>query len=188
MIQINLARQFRKRAMKNGVSARCYGWVGMVFCLGIGVASWWWTQIQQVEYEKLIQERHVQRQYLDKVQATLSLLEQYQKEKQLLGDAFEALHTRSNEKMVPLVLLNGVSRGVDGLEIWLDRVQMLDQIVELRGQSLALNDIGKYIDALEDHQLITSLPVVEILEKNEKESGKTFSFMIRFTLNQQVST
>lgn len=188
MIQINLARHIQRLPMKNGASARGYGWVGVVFCLSIGVASWWWTQIQQQEYENLLQEKHVQTQYFDQIHATLGRLEQYQEEKQRLGDAIESMQAQTLEKRQPMVLLDGVSRSIDGLDIWLDRVQMLGQVVELRGQSLALKDIGKYIDALENHQVITSLPVVEILDQNDREGGETFSFMIRFSLSQQVPT
>ena len=64
-----------------------------------------------------------------------------------------------------MALLEGVSRSVDGLGIWFDQVQMVDQVVELRGQSFALQEIGKYIDTLENNQVITSLPVVEILDQ-----------------------
>ncbi len=187
MIQINLARQIQNLPMKDGATTRGYAWIGVVFGLVIGITSWWWTQIQQQEYENLLQEKHVQMISFDKIHATLGRLEQYQEETQRLGKAVEAMHAQELGKKQPMVLLGGVSRSIDGLEIWLDRVQMLDQVVELRGQSLALKDIGKYIDVLENHQVITSLPVVEILDQHDGESGKTFSFMIRFAL-KQVST
>jgi Tfp pilus assembly protein PilN len=188
MIEINLARQLQVFPADMGASNRGYGWVGVVLCLGIGLASWWWTQIQQQEYKNLLQEKHVQTQSLAKIQTTLSRLEQYQEEKQLLSNAFEVMHAQKLGKKQPLALLDGVSRSVDGLEIWLDRVQMVGQVVELRGQSFAPKEIGKYIDALENHQVITSLPVVEILDQKDRETGKIFSFMIRFIFGQQVAT
>jgi hypothetical protein len=64
---------------------------------------------------------------------------------------------------------------------------MVDQVVELRGQSFALQEIGKYIDTLENHHLITSLPVVEILDQEDKDGEKVFSFIIRFVLERQVT-
>ena len=64
---------------------------------------------------------------------------------------------------------------------------MVDQVVELRGQSFALQEIGKYIDTLENHQVITSLPVVEILDQEDRDGGKVFSFVIRFVLERQVT-
>lgn len=188
MIEINLARQLQIFPVAMRASSQGYGWVGVVLFLGIGVASWWWTQSQQQEYENLLQEKHVHTQSLAKIRITLKRLEQHQKEKQILSDAFEVMHAQKLGKKQPMALLDGVSRSVDGLEIWLDRVQMVDQVVELQGQSFALKEIEKYVDALENHQVITSLPVVEIFDQKDKESGKIFSFMIRFASGQKVTT
>jgi hypothetical protein len=69
----------------------------------------------------------------------------------------------------------------------LERVQLEAQVVELQGQSLSLVDIGKFIEALENDQVIVSLPVVEILDRPEGES-ETFSFMIRFVFDPKVTT
>ena len=63
---------------------------------------------------------------------------------------------------------------------------MVDQVVELRGQSFVLQEIGKYIDTLENHQVITSLPVVEILDQKDRDGEKVFSFIIRFVLERRV--
>ena len=182
MIEINLARQLEALPIEKESSVRSYGWVGVVLCIGIGLASWWWTQIHQQEFENLLQEKHIQTQSLDKIQTTLSRLAQYEEEKRILNDALDVMQGSRVGATQPIALLNGVSESIDGLEIWLDRVQMVDQVVELRGQSFALKDIGQYVDALENDQIITSLPVVEILDHENRESGRVFSFMIRFTI------
>jgi len=187
MIEINLARQIQTVPTVNRESDRGYGWICAVLFLGIGVSSWWWTQIKQQEFDYLLQEKNVQTQSLAKIQTTLSRLEQYQKEKQLLSVSYEEMHAQELGKKQPMALLEGVSRSVEGLDIWLDHVQMVDQVVELRGQSFAIQEIGKYIDTLENRQLITSLPVVEILDQEDKNGDKVFSFIIRFVLARQVT-
>ena len=187
MIEINLARQLQTAPKVSRESYRGYGWICAVLFLGIGVSSWWWTQIKEQEFDYLLQEKNVQTQSLAKIQTTLSRLEQYQKEKQLLSGSYEEMHAQELGKKQPMALLEGVSRSVEGLDIWLDHVQMVDQVVELRGQSFALQEIGKYIDTLENHHLITSLPVVEILDQEDKDGEKVFSFIIRFVLEQQVT-
>ena len=187
MIEINLARQIQTVPTVNGESDRGHGWICAVLFLGIGVSSWWWTQIKQQEFDYLLQEKNVQTQSLAKIQTTLSRLEQYQKEKQLLSGSYEEMHAQELGKKQPMALLEGVSRSVEGLDIWLDHVQMVDKVVELRGQSFAIQEIGKYIDTLENHQLITSLPVVEILDQEDKNGDKVFSFIIRFVLARQVT-
>jgi len=187
MIEINLARQIQTASTVSRESNRGHGWICAVLCLGIGVSSWWWTQTKQQEFEYLLQEKNVQTQSLAKIQTTLSRLEQYQKEKQLLRGSFEKMHAQELGKKQPMALLDGVSRSVDGLDIWLDHVQMVDQVVELRGQSFDLQEIGKYIDTLENLQVITSLPIVEILDQEDRDGGKVFSFVIRFVLQRQVT-
>ena len=187
MIEINLARQLQTAPVENRESYHGYGWICAVLCLGIGMSSWWWTQIKQQELEYLLQEKNVQTQSLTKFQTTLRRLEQYQEEKHLLSSTYEKMHAQELGKKQPMALLEGVSRNVDGLDIWLDHVQMVDQVVELRGQSFALQEIGKYIDRLESDQVITSLPVVEILDKKDRDGEKVFSFIVRFELEQRVT-
>ncbi len=186
MIEINLARELLNSARSVGKSSQGYGWVGVVLCLGIAAASWSWTQSKQQALEVLLQEKDVQTQSFVKLQATLNRLEQYQKHKQLLRRAVQERHVQELGKEQPMVLLQGVKRSIDGLGIWLDHVQMADQAVEIRGQSFSHQEIEKYIDSLENHQVIRSLPVVEILDQVDSEGEKVFSFVIRFVLESQV--
>ena len=81
-----------------------------------------------------------------------------------------------------MILLHGVSQSVAGLDIWLNRIQMVDQTVELRGQSVGIQEVGKYVDALENHDVITSLPSVEIIDQENQSKGADFLFVLRFTL------
>ncbi len=188
MIKMNLASQLQSSSKGKGVARPSYGWIGVVLCLGIVVAGWWLVQSQQLEYEYLLQEKHLQTESFDKLQATLTRLKQYQEEKELLSETLAANHTQKLGQTRPIALLDGVSRSIGGLDIWLDRVQMVGQVVELRGESFSLEEIGTYIDELESLQVITSSPVVEILDKKIRESGEAFSFIIRFDFGKPMNT
>ena len=188
MIEINLARQLHGTSTKNRFSNQGFALLGIVFLLVVVTASWWWIQIKQQELEYLLQEKNIQVQSLAEIQATLNQLQRYQEEKVLLSGSLQVIYAQELSKKQPMVVLNEVSRSVDGLDIWLDRVQIVDQVVELRGQSFSLQEIGKYIDVLESQQVLTSLPVIEILDQQGRDREKLFSFMIRFALGQQVTT
>ena len=101
--------------------------------------------------------------------------------------SIDQLRDQEREKSWPVKMLDGVSRNVEKLDIWLERVQLESRVVELRGQSLALEDIGKFMEGLENDGIIVSLPEVEILDHPGGESD-VFSFMIRFVWDQQVTT
>jgi len=187
MIEINLVRQLPTGTTFDETANQGYGWIIVVLCLGIGVTSWGWTQVKQQELKNLLQEKVVQAQSLATMHTTLNRLELYQEERQRLRASFEEIHEKAIGKKQPMTLLHGVSQSLAGLDLWLDSVQMVDRVVELRGQSLALPEIGKYLDALEHDHVIAALPVVEILDQEDRDRETTFSFTIRFVLGAKVT-
>ncbi len=187
MIEINLAREILCPVSAVEESDRSNGWIYVVLCLGIAVSSWWWTQSKQQELEGLIHDKDIQAQVLVKTQATLSRLEEYQEQAQLLRRTVQQRRMQVLGKEQPMVLLQGVKRSIDGLGIWLDHLQMIDQVVEIRGQSFSHQEIENYINALENHQVIRLLPIVEILDQVDGEGEEIFSFVIRFVLESQVT-
>jgi Tfp pilus assembly protein PilN len=187
MIEINLARQLQGSGECKESSWLVCWLVGGIVFMGVGAASWWWTQSLQEEVDSLLQGKLVKTQSLVQMQERLKNMERYDEQKKLLMTSVERINGQEKEKVWPVTLLDGISRSADGLDIWLERVQLEAQVVELHGQSLGLEDIGKFIEGLENDQFIMSLPVVEILDPPEEES-EAFPFMIRFVLEQKAAT
>lgn len=188
MIEINLARQLQQRSVRHKDPSGLLCWVvgGVVF-LGVGVASWWWTQSLQEQVDSLLQEKLVKTQSLVRMQERLKHMEGYGEERALLMNSVEQMSVQENEKAWPVALLDGMSRNIEGLDIWLERTQLEAKVVELHGQSLGLEDIGKYIERLENDQVIMNLPVIEIPDRQKGEL-EAFPFMIRFVFDQNGAT
>ena len=187
MIEINLGRQLQRQVIPQEPSwLFCWLVRGVVF-LGVGVASWWWTNSLQEQVDALLQEKIIKMQTLVRIKERLHNVERYTEQKALLMASVERISAQEKEKAWPVALLDGVSRNVGELDIWLERVQFESRVVELHGKSLALEDIGKFMEALENDRIIMSLPVVEILDRPGGESD-AFSFLIRFVWDQQVTT
>ncbi len=119
------------------------------------------------------------------MQERLKKLEHLSEQKQLLMNWVERMDNQEKEKAWPIVLLDEMSQGIDDLDIWLERVQLEAQVVELHGQSLTVEDVGKFIEKLEKDQVIRSLPVVEIQNRPEGIS-EAYSFLIRFVFDQKT--
>lgn len=186
MIEINLARQLQGSSKRRAPSGLGH-WLmaGFVF-VGVGVGSWWWTQSLQQEVDFLLQEKMVKSQSLDRLKNQLEHMEGYAEEKKVLMTSVERLSGQEKEKAWPVILLNGISQSINGLDIWLERIQIEAQIVELQGKSLGLEDIGEFIEALEHARVIMSFPVVETLDPSEANS-EIYSFMIRFVFDPKVT-
>ncbi len=187
MIEINLARSLQRPVNPHKYSSLVCWLVGVVVSVGFVMASWWWTQSLQEQVDALLQEKIVKMQDLVQIKDSLKNLQRFNEQKVLLMTSIEQLSDQERVKAWPVILLDGVSRNVEELDIWLERVQLESRVVELRGQSLALEDIGKFIEGLENDGIIVSLPVVEILDHPGGESD-VFSFLIRFVWDQQVTT
>jgi Tfp pilus assembly protein PilN len=187
MIEINLALQLQRQVSPHESSRLVCLLVGVVIVMGFGVASWWWTNSLQGQVDALLQEKMIKMQALVRIKERLHNVKSYNEQKALLMTSVERLSVQEKEKAWPVALLDGVSRNVGELDIWLERVQLESRVVELHGQSLALEDIGKFMEALENDRIIMSLPVVEILDHQGGES-EAFSFLIRFVWGQQVTT
>jgi Tfp pilus assembly protein PilN len=187
MIEINLARQLQRQVSPYEPSWLVCWLMGGVVFMGVGVGSWWWTNSLQEQVDALLQEKIIKMQTLVRIKERLHNVERYTEQKALLMASVERISAQEKEKAWPVALLDGVSRNVGELDIWLERVQFESRVVELHGQSLALEDIGKFMEALENDRIIMSLPVVEILDRPGGESD-AFSFLIRFVWDQQVTT
>jgi Tfp pilus assembly protein PilN len=186
MIEINLARQLQCSVKRNESSWLICCLIGGMVFIGVGVMSWWWTQSLQDQIDILFQEKMIKTQSLVGIQERLKDLERSSEQKNLLMASFERLNFQEKVKVWPVALLDGISRSIDGLDIWLERVQLEDQIVELHGQSLGIEDIGKFIEELENVQMIMNVPVVEILDRPKGES-EIVPFMVRFVFDQKVT-
>lgn len=187
MIEINLARLLQRQVYPHEYS-RLFCWlVAVVVSMGFGMVSWWWTQSLQKQVDALFQEKIVKMQDLVQIKEGLNKLQRFHEQKGLLMTSIEQLSDQEREKAWPVKMLVGVSRNVEKLDIWLERVQLESRVVELRGQSLALEDIGKLMEGLENDGIILSLPVVEILD-HPGGASTAFSFLIRFVWDQQVTT
>ena len=187
MIEIDLARSLQ-RPVNPHEYLRLFCWLVVIgVFMGFGVASWWWTQSLQEQVDALVQEKIVKIQDLAQLKKSFEKLQVFHEQKVLFMTSIKQLNDQEREKAWPVKMLDGVSRNVEKLDIWLERVQLESRVVELRGQSLALEDIGKFMEGLENDGIIVSLPVVEILDHPGGESD-VFSFMIRFVWDQQVTT
>lgn len=187
MIEINLARQLNRSLGRQKTSPLASWLAGGVMLMGVGVISWWWTQSLQQQVDFLMQEKTKKMQSLILIQEKLKKMEPLGEQKILLMSWIERINNQEKEKAWPIVLLDGISRSADGLDIWLERVQQEALVVELHGQSLNLEDIGKFIERLENVQVIRSLPVVEIPDRPEGNS-EAYPFMIRFVFDQKAIT
>ncbi len=187
MIRINLARQLQaeKPSGRKTTEAGLYVLIGLlVFCLGGG--SWWWTDSLQARVGELQEDKQVIAADLNNIGQQLEgregEMDRYNRYLQVAQEMYGVKNTGW-----PLMLMDEMSRGLDELRIWLKRVEVQGDTVEILGQSLKMNDVGKFLDVLEESQIIEGVPFVEIRDVQEGKRG-LYAFRIRFAVNPRALT
>jgi Tfp pilus assembly protein PilO len=179
MIEINLARQLQEPIELRTPSVRAWWLVEGILLLGMGITCWWWTQVLQQEVDFFLMEKTRKIQSLSAMHESVKKLEQFNEQKTLLLNWVERITNQEKEKAWPIFLLDEISQSIDRLDIWLERVQLEAQVVELYGQSLNVEDVSQFIEKLENDQVIRSLPVVEIHDRSVEHS-EAFTFMSKW--------
>jgi len=185
MIEINIARQFQAPVSKRSSQGLANGLLGGMVIVGIVLGCWWWAQTLQHHVDRLHHEKNVKTQNLANMREQLELLVKYEEKTKSLKASIERLKGAIEDKQRPIELLTMMSLSLHDKNLWLDQVQFHNHMVEIRGQSLMVDDVGKFMDALEEHHVVKGLPVVEIWDPQGQQSS-TFSFLIRFTYAEKV--
>lgn len=182
MIEIDLARQLQAPLSPRRVPWLIW-WVGGGFLLlGILGGSSWWTHLLQQQGDSLLHQKALKMEFIVPLEQKQKSMKHLLEQKNTLGSWVDRIKNQEKEKYWPIALLEGISQSAGNLEIWLERVQLESQVVELHGRSLDVQDIGKFIEALENDRIIRSLPVMEISDRLERETAG-FSFIVQFVLN-----
>ncbi len=180
MIKINLARQLQEMDHLTGPPRAATYVIGVLLLLSLGIGSWWWTDSLRQQLETIRSDKYRITQNLLNLESQLKEREGRKAENEHLLKVLEEYRGHEDKKW-PVALLNGISRGVHDLGIWLERVEMRQDEVKVQGKSLRIADIGKFFDALEDEDRVKSLPSVEIMDPSTGR-GKVYSFRIQFPI------
>ena len=111
----------------------------------------------------------------------------------VLKHSYTALLTRarllehhSGRKFAPVSLLDSISRSLNPLSLWLLRIGVAGEKVEIEGRGLQSEDILKFVDSLELTPFWGNLLTIE-MQKESYQSRPVYRFSLRFTLNLETA-
>ena len=89
---------------------------------------------------------------------------------------------RSDRKFAPVILMDEISRSVNPLNLWLHRVVVSGQDVEIEGRGLKSHDIRKFVDTLEQTALWKTLLAIET-QPEVFQGSQVYHIRLRFTMD-----
>lgn len=128
----------------------------------LGLCGMWAMNLEQ-QVEGLEQERVAKETLRDRLRAARKNQESMESEAALRL----AAHARVlpyEQKMGPVRLLDGISRSIQPLKLWIQQLSLDETHVEIHGRALHSGEIDHFVEALEERYPDEDLVSVEIKE------------------------
>ncbi len=180
MIRINLARSVSLPDPAQPKPGADF-WAAALLLGMIGVGCWWWTTVLIHRVDTFLQEKSNKTQQLAQLKREWSGLEQLEQQKQALMVSLEQWKRLSQGVPNRSALFEALGGTLLDLNIWLDKIQVENERVEIHGQSFRVEDVGRWSDRLESELVTHGISIMEILEHHQ-ESGTIYSFVIQFNV------
>ncbi len=161
MIRINLLPGPKGRKAKPQYDVRAQAMLG-IGLLVITLAGCWW-------YAAALEDELVARQTekADKTKQVATLNEQvkqvadFEQRKKLLEDKNRIIDQLEKSRVGPVKVMDHVSQSLDPLKLWLTRVAVNGQSVDLEGRALSNDDVVEFVNNLRRTDYFTNIDLHE---------------------------
>jgi type IV pilus assembly protein PilN len=180
MIKINLLPSPRARKGKRQWDVRFELLAGVVIVL-LSVATCFYysasldSDIQAKELEK--QQKNTQKKVLeDKVKQ----VQNFEQKKKELEEKNRVIDQLEKSRAGPVRVLDYVSQSLEPLNLWLVRLTIKGNVVELEGKALTNDDVVEFLNNLKRADYFSSIKLLETRSGNE---GKISTYQFRVTMS-----
>jgi len=153
--------------------------VGMV-CLTLA-GCWIWGSTLLQHRDDLIREKNSKEHELEVIVKENHEAEILKEQQNLLLESvhFPPRH-RDDKKILPIAILDEISKSLEPLELWLVALSINQQDVSIEGQALSRKDVRQFIGILEENSIFGQLSRMETQPQHSR--GKVIQqFSLQFT-------
>ncbi|MCP9454516.1 MAG: PilN domain-containing protein [Nitrospira sp.] len=162
MITINLLasgpRRFKAKP-KYDIRAQILLSVGVVLIALAG--CWWYATALEREIEALTEEKQNKEKQVAQLKEQVKQVQDFEQKKKLLEEKNRVIDQLEQTRGGPVKVLDYVSRSVDPLNIWLTRLGISTDTVELEGKALTNDDVVAFANNLKGTDYFTAITLQE---------------------------
>jgi type IV pilus assembly protein PilN len=181
MIRINLLTVPRARAVKRQWD------VGLELASGIAVvllmlAGWWFygetleSEIANKQLEKADKEKQ-----LALLKDKVKQVQDFEQKKKLLEDKNRIIDELERARIGPVKVLDYVSQSLEPLNLWVVRLAMKGNAVEIDGRAMTNDDVVEFVNNLRRADYFASIRLVESRSGTESKQN-VYQFKLSLTL------
>jgi len=155
--------------------------------LGVGVVAitiagcWWYSAALDSEIEALQEQKQTKETQIVQLREQVKQVQDFEQKKKLLEDKNRIIDQLEKSRTGPVKVLDHVSQSIEPLKLWLTRLGMTADSIELEGKALTNDDVVEFANNLRRTEYFTGINLQESRAVVENKVN-VYQFRLAFRL------
>jgi type IV pilus assembly protein PilN len=183
MIRINLLAsgpKARKAKPQYDVRAQALLGVGVIVVSLAG--CWWYAAALDSEIEAQQEEKREKGMQVAQLKEQVKQVQDFEKKKKLLEDKNRIIDQLEQSRVGPVKVLDHVSQSIEPLKIWLTKLGVSSDTVELEGKAITNDDVVEFANNLRRTDYFTA---INLQESKAAVESKISLYQFRLTFRMK---
>ena len=183
MIRINLlpgGSKGRQAKPQHDVRAQAILGVGVVLVTLAG--CWWYSAALDNELEARQEEKLTKEKQVAQLKEQVKQVQDFEQKKKLLEDKNRIIDQLEQSRMGPVKVLDHVSQSLDPLKVWLTKLGVASETVELEGKALTNDDVVEFVNNL---RRTDQFGAIKLMESRAGLDNKMNTYQFKLDLSMK---
>ncbi len=181
MIRINLLPGPKGRKAKPQYDVRAQALLGVGLVLVTLAGCWWYSASLDEELEVKQIEKGEKTKQVASLNEQVKQVADFEQRKKHLEDKNRIIDQLEKSRVGPVKVLDHVSQSLDPLKLWLVRVAVTGQNIDLEGRALSNDDVVEFVNNLRRTDYFTNIDLQESRSALESQIS-VYQFKMGFRL------
>ncbi|MBA5867101.1 MAG: hypothetical protein GDA67_10465 [Nitrospira sp. CR1.3] len=181
MIRINLLPGPKGRKAKPQYDVRAQAMLGVGLVVVTLAGCWWYSSALDEELEARQTEKSEKTKQVASLNEQVKQVADFEQRKRHLEDKNRIIDQLEKSRVGPVKVLDHVSQSLDPLKLWLVRVGVNGQNIDLEGRALSNDDVVEFVNNLRRTDYFTNIDLQESRSAVESQLS-VYQFKLAFRL------
>lgn len=181
MIRINLLPGLKGRKAKPQYDVRAQAMLGVGLIVMTLAGCWWYSAMLDEEVEARQTEKIGKTKQVAALNEQVKQVADFEQRKKHLEDKNRIIDQLEKSRVGPVKVLDHVSQSLDPLKLWLVKVGVNGQNIDLEGRALSNDDVVEFVNNLRRTDYFTNIDLQESRSATESQLS-VYQFKLGFRL------
>jgi len=181
MIRINLLPGPKGQKAKPQYDVRAQVLLGVGVLLVTLAGCWWYSAALDSELEARQEEKRAKEKQVAQLKEQVKQVQDFEQKKKLLEDKNRVIDQLEKSRVGPVKVLDYVSQSVEPVKVWLTRLGLNAEVIDLEGRALTNDDVVEFVNNLRRTEHFININLLESRSATESKIN-LYQFKLVFNL------